>query len=122
MDRIYARSIFRRKLAMAFAVLTLPSCAHAPAADLPPPLAVDQTSSATYSSANSLLLLLNTPETFDVLQRHIPFFVNLTEHGIIPPFSTELKLNDLLQVPESKVTLDSIRAINAELAALDEQK
>ena len=93
------------------------SGAPQPPEELAKPLAAPANEPA-YSSADSLLLLLNTPETFDVLQRHIPFFVNLTEHGIIPAFSTELTLNDLLQVPESKVTPEDIRSINEEFAAL----
>src|SRR5687767_1126630 len=86
-------------LAAGFAILLF-ACASAPQpADDSAGTIAQPASEAPYSSADSLLLLLNTPETFDVLQRHIPFFVNLTEHGIIPPFSTELTLNDLLQVP-----------------------
>jgi hypothetical protein len=71
-----------------------------------------------WSSADSLLVLLNTPETFDVLRKHIPFFVNLTEHGLIPAFSTQMTLDDLLNAPATQVTAEHIAAINAELARL----
>jgi hypothetical protein len=94
----------------------LAACSAAPQADLPAQHL--QTVQPVYSSADSLLLLLNTPETFDVLQRHIPFFVNLTEHGIIPPFPTDMPLDHLLSVPQSQVTKENIAAINAELAKI----
>jgi hypothetical protein len=94
----------------------LAACSAAPRPEAPAQHL--QTVQPVYSSADSLLLLLNTPETFDVLQRHIPFFVNLTEHGIIPPFPTDMPLDHLLDVPQSQVTKENLAAINAELARI----
>lgn len=102
----------------------LASCAHAPAprvweeARAEPELA---TVSDGYSSADSLLLLLNTPGTFDVLRKRIPYFVSLTEHGVIPAFPTTMTLDDLLNVPEARLTPELLATINAELAAVQRQ-
>jgi hypothetical protein len=106
------------------AMLGLAACAGAVAPS--PPSAAPGTGTPvrieapfeSYSSADPILLLLNTPETFDVLQKHIPFFVNLTEHGLLPPFPTDKPLDDLLDVHEARVTPANIAAINAELAKI----
>jgi hypothetical protein len=103
-------------------VLALASCAHetAPrAAGEAHPEHELATAQTGYSSRDSLLLLLNTPGTFDVLRKRIPYFVNLTEHGIIPAFPTDMTLDDLVNVPEARLTPELLATINVELAAIE---
>jgi hypothetical protein len=105
-------------LAFALAACTSAPQQAAPAAPPEPAAIALESEPQTFSSADSLLLLLNTPETFDVLRKHIPFFVNLTEHGLIPPFASDFTLDHLLQVPEARVTPATIAAMNAEFAKI----
>lgn len=109
----------RRSLVILAALCGGVACAGSPPhADRVRQVEIAVPAEPAYSSADSLLSLLNTPETFDVLRKHIPYFVNLTEHGLIPAFSTEMTLDDLLRVPEAKATPDVIEAINRELAQI----
>jgi len=105
-------------------LLALAACAQTPApqpAAQPAAQANVAPAQSEYSSADSLLLLLNTRGTFDVLRKHIPYFVNLTEHGIIPAFPTDMTLDDLLNVPEARLTPELLVVINIELAAVERQ-
>ena len=107
-----------------FSIVALASCAQAPVVQQvqnPVPQPQFATAQSGYSSADSLLLLLNTPGTFDVLRKRIPYFVNLTEHGIIPAFPTNMTLDDLLNVPEARLTPELLAVINTELAAVERQ-
>lgn len=85
-----------------------------PAVDAPP----TQPSATYYTPEDPLLVLLNTPGCFEVLRRHAPVFVNLTEFGLIPAFNMDWTLNDLLDMPESKVTAADMAAMREELARI----
>lgn len=71
-----------------------------------------------WSTDSRLIALMADPETFPIMQKHIPRIVAQIEFatGIIVPL--DFTLEDFLHVPEAQITRKDLDAINADLEAL----
>ena len=59
-----------------------------------------------------------TLTTFRDLPWNAPAYLRLLEQQVTPPPSAEVTLDDFARIPETAVTEETLRAINAELARL----
>jgi len=73
---------------------------------------------ARLTTADPFLTLMADPEAAAIIIRMAPAYIRLLEQQVTPPPSAEVTLNDFVRIPETGVTEETLKAINAELAKL----
>jgi hypothetical protein len=61
---------------------------------------------------------MSDPEAAAIIVRHAPAYIRLLEQQVVAPPSADVTLDDFARIPETGVTAETLKAINADLAKL----
>jgi hypothetical protein len=82
----------------------------------PPP--VEAPAKPRWSTRSRLVDLMANPDTFPIMQKHLPRIIAQIENSTGITIPLDFTLDDFLHVPEAQITQEDLDAINAELAKL----